>query len=202
MLFSPSSITPRVDYCNMALPEHAVEAIETIPLCYQGDQWQDEWDSILEDVFWEAQQGPTTTQDLTPVDATLMRDMSKTSQRQLSAKQCKSNKKNKKGQGSRSVHCCSHTSPGNPLPEIQPHPTVQQPQPPPPPSFLIQPAYNPWVQFQTHQGFGHFHCYCLKYHIYHQSKMMGKPVRGRRPNHDDKCPLKSGRPLSFNVAGK
>jgi hypothetical protein len=188
----------------MAVSEHTIEAFESIPLCGEGDEWQDEWDSILAEAFSDTDV-PSTREELTPVDALLTQDVSTTNQKlRTTAKTAKSKKKSKKHkeQANRALSCRLHTRPANPLPEIQPRPSVTIVQPHPPPPFPLFPVYNPWVWFQTPQGVGTFHCSCWKYHLYHQKKIMGVRIRGGQPSHDKKCPLKSGLPLSFHVPGK
>jgi hypothetical protein len=55
----------------MAVSEHAIKAIESIPLCGKGDEWQDEWDRILAGAFWDTD-GPSTREELSPVDLILL----------------------------------------------------------------------------------------------------------------------------------
>jgi hypothetical protein len=91
----------------MAVSEHAIEAFESIPLCGEGDEWQDEWDSILTEAFFDSDV-PSTREELTPVDALLTQDLSMTNQKlRTTAKTVKSKKKSKKHkeQANRALSC-------------------------------------------------------------------------------------------------
>jgi hypothetical protein len=166
----------------MALSEHAVDAFETIPLCGQGDEWQDEWDSIIEEVFWDTEE-PNAREALSPIDTTLTQDTSDTTQKlHTTAKlKCRTASKRQKEKASRDFNGQHRAHPANALPENQPCPSVTalqpqpRPPPPPPPPFSLFPTYSHWVWFQTPQGFRSFHCSCWRYHIYHHKKMIGMP---------------------------
>ena len=176
--------------------EGALDAVEPIILSGDGDEWQEEWDDILEEIFWD-NEGPST-KEISPANATLdMLNRPKSGKQQRAiVKQCKSVKKRtqQKRQCSRSVQCWQPPRPSNPQPAIQ-HVPVLLTQP----SFMFgRPAYSPCCFFQTPHGCGNFFCFCWKYHIYQQKKMMGMKVRGRPPTHESKCPLKFGGPLWLN----
>jgi hypothetical protein len=169
----------------MALPKHAIEAIETISLGGEGDEWQKDWDSILEEAWWDAE-GPTaTSEDLSHRDPMIMPDMVNAGQLQggtvKKSKSLPNRAKKNNQQGSRSVRCRRHhTLPNNPQPILPWPPVILLPRPPPimllPPCMVVRPAYSPYVWFQTPQGFGTFHCFCWNYHSYQQKRMMGKKV--------------------------
>jgi hypothetical protein len=153
--------------CFMARHEDSLDAIKPNIPCGEGDEWQEEWDDILEEVFWDSE-GPKM-QQMSPHNATLESLNSGQQKDSIVNTRCKSSKKRtkKKSQRSKSGHQHrSHHTNSHPTcttPTIQ---LLQQ-------SFTFgRPQYNPCVLFQTPHGCGTFYCFCWKYHNYHQRRIL------------------------------